>query len=70
MTLPASGQIGVSDVSVEIGQSSTYSTNLNFLNNLIMGCSHKECYKPVEHRLHLFLDRVQIKIKEDNERDY
>ena len=36
MTLPASGQIAVSDVSVEIGQSSTYSTDLNFLNNLIV----------------------------------
>lgn len=36
MTLPASGQIAVSDVSVEIGQASTYSTDLNFLNNLIV----------------------------------
>lgn len=36
MTLPSSGQIGVSDISVEIGQSSTYSTDLNFLNNLIV----------------------------------
>jgi hypothetical protein len=36
MTLPASGQIGVSDISVEIGQASTYSTSLDFLNNLIV----------------------------------
>ena len=36
MTLPASGQIGVSDISVEIGQASTYSTDLNFLNGLIL----------------------------------
>jgi hypothetical protein len=36
MTLPASGQIAVSDISVEIGQAPSYSTNLNFLNNLIL----------------------------------
>lgn len=36
MTLPASGQIAVSDVSVEIGQAASYSTNLNFLNGLIV----------------------------------
>ena len=35
MTLQASGQIAVSDISVEIGQAATYSTDLNFLNNLI-----------------------------------
>jgi len=35
MTLPSSGQIAVSDISTEIGQASTYSTDLNFLNNLI-----------------------------------
>lgn len=36
MTLPASGQIAVSEVSVEIGQAPTFSTDLNFLNNLIV----------------------------------
>ena len=36
MTLPSSGQIGVSDISVEIGQPTSYSTDLNFLNNLIV----------------------------------
>jgi len=35
MTLQTSGQIAISDISVEIGQPATYSTNLNFLNNLI-----------------------------------
>jgi len=35
MTLPSSGQIAVSQISTEIGQASTYSTSLNFLNNLI-----------------------------------
>jgi len=35
MTLPASGQIGISDINVEIGQSESYSSDLNFLNNLI-----------------------------------
>jgi hypothetical protein len=35
MTLPASGQIGISDINVEIGQPSTYSSDLNFLNNLV-----------------------------------
>lgn len=35
MTLPASGQIAVSDVSTEIGQATTYSTDLNFLNGLL-----------------------------------
>ena len=36
MTLPASGQISISNISVEIGQAPSYSTNLNFLNNLIL----------------------------------
>ena len=36
MTLPASGQLAVSDISVEIGQAPTYSASLNFLNNLIV----------------------------------
>lgn len=36
MTTPASGQIAVSDVNVEIGQAATYSSDLNFLNNLIV----------------------------------
>jgi len=35
MTLQASGQIGIGDVSTEIGQAATFSTNLNFLNELI-----------------------------------
>lgn len=35
MTLPASGQISVSDISQEIGQAATYSTSLDFLNGLI-----------------------------------
>lgn len=35
MTLPASGQIAVGDVSTEIGQAATFSTDLNFLNGLI-----------------------------------
>lgn len=35
MTLQSSGQIAVSDISTEIGQAPTYSTDLNFLNNLI-----------------------------------
>jgi len=35
MTLPASGQISVSDIDVEIGQPATFSADLNFLNNLI-----------------------------------
>jgi hypothetical protein len=35
MTLPASGQIAVSDISTEIGQAATYSTSLNFLNGLL-----------------------------------
>jgi hypothetical protein len=35
MTLPASGQIGISDVSTEIGQATNFSTSLNFLNGLI-----------------------------------
>jgi len=36
MTLPASGRIDVGDVSVEIGQARTYSTNLSFLNDLVV----------------------------------
>ena len=36
MTLPASGPISVGNVSVEIGQSATFTDNLNFLNNLIV----------------------------------
>ena len=36
MTLPASGPISVSDVSQQIGQAPTYSTDLSFLNNLIL----------------------------------
>jgi hypothetical protein len=36
MTLPASGQIAVSQISTEIGQADTYSTSLNFLNGLIV----------------------------------
>lgn len=36
MTLPASGAISISDVSVEIGQSSSYSTDLDFLNQQIL----------------------------------
>ena len=35
MTLPSSGPIAVSDISVEIGQSSTFSADLNFLNGNI-----------------------------------
>lgn len=35
MTLQASGQISVSDVSQEIGEAATFSTDLNFLNGLI-----------------------------------
>lgn len=35
MTLQTSGQISVSDISQEIGQAATYSTDLNFLNGLI-----------------------------------
>jgi hypothetical protein len=35
MTLPSSGQISISDINTEIGQSPTYSNNLNFLNNLV-----------------------------------
>ena len=35
MTLQASGQIAISDVSQEIGQAATFSTNLNFLNGLL-----------------------------------
>ena len=35
MTLQSSGQIAVSDVSQEIGQAATYSTDLNFLNGLL-----------------------------------
>jgi hypothetical protein len=35
MTLPASGQIAISDVSTEIGQATTFSTSLNFLNGLL-----------------------------------
>lgn len=36
MTLPANGTIKQSDISVEVGQPATYSTSLNFLNNLIV----------------------------------
>lgn len=36
MTTPSSGQIAVSDINTEIGQSPTYSNDLNFLNNLIL----------------------------------
>jgi hypothetical protein len=35
MTLPASGQIGISNISTEIGQAATFSTSLNFLNGLL-----------------------------------
>jgi hypothetical protein len=35
MTLQASGQIAVSDISTEIGQAATFSTDLNFLNGLL-----------------------------------
>ena len=35
MTLQASGQIAISDVSQEIGQAATFSTDLNFLNGLL-----------------------------------
>ena len=35
MTLQASGQIAISDISQEIGQAASYSTSLSFLNNLI-----------------------------------
>lgn len=36
MTLPASGPIGISDVSVEIGQSATFTDDLSFLNGLLL----------------------------------
>lgn len=36
MTLQSSGPIAVADVNVEIGQSSTYSSDLAFLNNLVL----------------------------------
>lgn len=36
MTLQSSGTIRVSDINTEIGQSQTYSSDLNFLNNLIL----------------------------------
>ena len=36
MTLPSSGPISVSQINQEIGQSSTYSSDLNFLNNLVL----------------------------------
>jgi len=42
MTLPASGQISFTDVNVEIGQSSTYSSDLNFLNGLILSSQRPE----------------------------
>ena len=35
MTLQTSGTSAVSDINTEIGRSSTYSEDLNFLNNLI-----------------------------------
>jgi hypothetical protein len=35
MTLPVSGQIGISDISQEIGEAATFSTDLNFLNGLL-----------------------------------
>jgi len=36
MTLQADGQISFSDINVEIGQAATYSSDLNFLNGLIV----------------------------------
>lgn len=36
MTLPSSGKIDVGDISVEIGQARSFSTNLSFLNNQIV----------------------------------
>lgn len=36
MTLPSSGPISVSEINQEIGQAPTFSSNLNFLNNLIL----------------------------------
>ena len=36
MTLPSSGPISVSQINQEIGQASTYSSDLNFLNNLVL----------------------------------
>lgn len=36
MTLPASGPIGISDVSVEIGQAPTFTDDLSFLNGLLL----------------------------------
>jgi hypothetical protein len=36
MTLPASGQLGFSDINVEIGQASSFSSDLQFLNNQIV----------------------------------
>lgn len=36
MTTPASGPIGISDVSVEIGQSPTFTDDLSFLNGLLL----------------------------------
>jgi hypothetical protein len=36
MTLPSSGAIAISNVNVEIGQSSTYTDNLQFLNGLLL----------------------------------
>ena len=36
MTLPSSGPIAISAINVEVGQASTYSNNLQFLNTLIL----------------------------------
>lgn len=36
MTLPSSGQLSISQVNQEIGQSASYSSSLSFLNNLIV----------------------------------